>query len=98
MFKAVTLELQCLQRVVSPGARVALQPRQLYRTLANFMMPPAAREGVDTIMLRVWSPVSQGIHSLMKMLREGSSFMQVCSHCTSANAIQGMQATEQPGI
>ena len=25
----VTLALQCLQRVVSPGAKVALQPRQL---------------------------------------------------------------------
>ena len=54
-----TLGLQCLHRVESPGVSVALHARQLCLTLANFMMPPAAKDGVDTMMLRVWSPAGQ---------------------------------------
>ena len=49
----ITFGLQCLHSVESPGANVALQAKQLCRTLANFMMPPAASDGVDTMMLRV---------------------------------------------
>lgn len=56
---SLTLGLQCLHSVESPGANVALQARQLCLTLANFMMPPAAKDGVETMMLRVWSPVDQ---------------------------------------
>ena len=44
------------QRGPVPGARAALQPRHDGRTLANFIMPPAASEGVDMWMLRVCAP------------------------------------------
>lgn len=53
------LGLQCPQSEVSPGLLSgALQDRHESRTLANFMIPPDPLEGVDTVMLRVWSPAS----------------------------------------
>ena len=69
LLKLLTLALQCWHSVTSFGSSVALQPRQESLTLANFIMPPDAREGVDTCMLLVWSPVNQGtVASRVKLL------------------------------
>ena len=49
----LTLSLQCLHRVVSSGPKRDLQDIHISCTLANFIMPPTARLGVDIVMLRV---------------------------------------------
>ena len=52
------LSLQCLHRMVSLPSRTDLQDMHMSRFLANFMMPPSAKLGVDSVMLLVWSPAA----------------------------------------
>lgn len=69
-----TLLLQCLHRLVSPGPRAALQLRHASRTFANLMMPPAARDGVDSWIARVWSPVTKQDLQNPKMSKNDKGF------------------------
>ena len=58
--KSRTFSLQCLHTVCSSLPSMALQPRQVSRFCANFMMPPEAAEGVVTMMERVCAPAGGG--------------------------------------